>query len=92
MNECRLNFYLFWLCWVFIAVKGLCYPEVYTILVPQPGMEPAPPAAEAWRPNHWTARDVPGPPPTVQNDLPQEGAPALPVPARTGLLEWLSRA
>ena len=46
MNECRLNFYLFWLCWVFVAVKGLCYPEAYTILVPQPGMEPTSPTLE----------------------------------------------
>ena len=29
------------------------------ILVPQPGMEPVPPAAEAQSPNHWTAREVP---------------------------------
>ena len=29
------------------------------VLVPQPGMEPVPPAVEAWRPNHWTAREVP---------------------------------
>ena len=29
------------------------------ILVPQPGIEPAPPAVEARRPNHWTTREVP---------------------------------
>ena len=29
------------------------------ILVPQPGIEPMPPAMEAWSPNHWTAREVP---------------------------------
>ena len=29
------------------------------ILVPQPGIEPVPPAMEAPRPNHWTAREVP---------------------------------
>ena len=28
------------------------------ILVPQPGIEPVPPAVEAWSPNHWTAREV----------------------------------
>lgn len=50
MNECRLNFYLFWLCWVFVAVKGLCYPEAYTILVPQPGMGPASPTLEVLYP------------------------------------------
>ena len=29
------------------------------ILVPQPGIEPVPPAVEAWSPNHWTTREVP---------------------------------
>ena len=29
------------------------------ILFPWPGMEPIPPAVEAWRPNHWTAREFP---------------------------------
>lgn len=29
------------------------------ILVPQPGMEPLPPAVEAWSVNHWTTRVVP---------------------------------
>ena len=29
------------------------------ILVPQPGMEPMPPAVEAWSLNQWTAREVP---------------------------------
>ena len=28
------------------------------ILVPQPGIEPAPPAVEVWSPNNWTAREV----------------------------------
>ena len=27
------------------------------ILVPQPGMEPVPPAVEGWSPNLWTARE-----------------------------------
>ena len=26
---------------------------------PQPGIEPVPPAVEAWSPNHWTAREFP---------------------------------
>ena len=26
---------------------------------PRPGIEPGPPALEAWRPNHWTTREVP---------------------------------
>ena len=29
------------------------------IIVPQPGIEPMPPAVEAWSLNHWTAREVP---------------------------------
>ena len=29
------------------------------ILVPQPGIEPAPPAVKAWSLNHWTSREVP---------------------------------
>ena len=29
------------------------------ILVPQPGIEPTPPAVEAQSRNHWTAREVP---------------------------------
>ena len=31
----------------------------YGILVPQPGIEPVPPAVEAWSLNHWTTREVP---------------------------------
>ena len=30
------------------------------ILVLQPGIEPVPPAVEAWSLNHWTSREVPG--------------------------------
>ena len=29
------------------------------ILVPQPGIEPVPPAVEVWSLNHWTAREIP---------------------------------
>ena len=29
------------------------------ILVPLPGIEPEPPALEAWNPNHWTTLEVP---------------------------------
>ena len=29
------------------------------ILVPWPGVEPLPPAVEAWSPNHWTTREAP---------------------------------
>ena len=28
------------------------------ILVPQPGIEPTPPALEVWSLNHWTAKEV----------------------------------
>ena len=29
------------------------------ILVPQPGIEPVPPAVEVWSLNHWTTKEVP---------------------------------
>ena len=45
-SKCVLFF--FWLCH---AVCG--------ILVPQPEIEPAPPAVEAQSLNHWTAKEVP---------------------------------
>ena len=32
------------------------FPEL-----PQPGVEPVPPALEGWSPNHWATREVPGP-------------------------------
>ena len=31
----------------------------YGILIPRPGIEPMPPALEAWSLNHWTTREVP---------------------------------
>ena len=31
----------------------------YGILVPWSGIEPMPPAVEAWNLNHWTAKEVP---------------------------------
>ena len=34
----------------------------YSILFPQPGIEPTPPAVEALSLNHWTAREVPNMP------------------------------
>ena len=36
----------------------LCH-MAYRIVVPQLGIEPMPPAVEAWSPNHWTAREFP---------------------------------
>ena len=45
-----LYFYLFIFCHT-IQHAG--------ILVPRPGIEPLPPAVEAWSPNHWITREVP---------------------------------
>ena len=36
-----------------------CHVVACGILVPQPGIEPTPPAVEARRLNHWTTREVP---------------------------------
>ena len=41
-----------------IVVHGLSCPMAYGILVPQPGIELASPALEAWSLNHWTTREV----------------------------------
>ena len=45
-----LSFFLSFLFWPHHAARG--------ILVPQPGIEPVPPAVEAWRLNHWATRQV----------------------------------
>ena len=42
---------------LFISLVHL-YPAVCGILVPWPGIKPAPVALEAWGLNHWTAREV----------------------------------
>ena len=63
------------ICWFllicFIILNHLCIPETNFffffwlcleacgILVPWPGIEPAPSAVEVWSPNHWTAREFP---------------------------------
>ena len=47
------------------------------ILVPGPGIEPVPPALEAWSLNHWTAREVLG---TFILDVEEPSAPALGFP------------
>ena len=49
--EFLLHFGFSFLFWPYHTACG--------ILVPQPGIEPAPPAVEAQSPNHWTAREVP---------------------------------
>ena len=41
------SYFFFWLCHMACG-----------ILVPQPGIEPAPSAVQVWRPNHWTAREL----------------------------------
>ena len=46
----NLFIYLFWVRWVLLVAHG--------ILVPQPGIEPMPPALEVWSLNHWTTREV----------------------------------
>ena len=43
----------------FCLIPFLAHSVVCGILVPQPGIEPVPPAMEAWRLNHWTTREVP---------------------------------
>ena len=45
---------------VVVVVFWPCH-EACRVLVPQPGIEPMPPAVEAWSLNHWTAREVWGP-------------------------------
>ena len=45
-------------CFSYLLFGGRpCY-STHGILVPQPGMEPMPPAVEAWSLNHWTFREV----------------------------------
>ena len=46
--------------YLFIFILFLFFDWVACrILVPWPGVEPMPPAVEAWHPNHWAAREVP---------------------------------
>ena len=40
-----------------ISIFWLCHRQ-YETLVTQSGIEPSPPALEAWSLNHWTAREV----------------------------------
>ena len=47
---------------VYILIKNnffLSIPHSMQVLVPQPGVEPEPPAVEAWSLNCWTTRGVP---------------------------------
>ena len=51
---------LYFIIYLFIYFWPRCL--ACGILVPQPGIQPVPPAVEAWSLNHWTAREVPSPP------------------------------
>ena len=45
--------FFFFLIFIFSPCRVAC-----GILVPQPGIEPVPPAVKAWSLNHWTTREV----------------------------------
>ena len=50
----------FWLRPVLlVAALGLTCPVACGILVPQPGIEHAPPCIGRWSLNYWTTKDVP---------------------------------
>ena len=51
IQEQNRDFYFILFYWPRLAACG--------ILVPQPGIEPVPPAVEARILNHWTTREVP---------------------------------
>ena len=46
---------------IYLFLRLLFWPRRMAcgILVPRPGIEPMPPAMQAWSPNHWTAREDP---------------------------------
>ena len=46
------------LCYAFIYLFYFLGQAACVILVPRPGLEPMPPAVEAWSLNYWTAREV----------------------------------
>ena len=50
---------LFLVLFVYLFIYFWLYPTACRILVPWPGIEPAPPALEARSLNHWTTREVP---------------------------------
>ena len=54
MWESTLYVYLLFFFFFFWPYHMAC-----GLLVPQPGIEPVPPAVEAWSLNHWMAREVP---------------------------------
>ena len=57
LNIDNTNFLLcFFVCFVFVF---WLHCMACSILVPQPGIKPVPPALEAQSLNHWTTREVP---------------------------------
>ena len=52
---------LFTFIYLFVCLFIYFWPHLAAcrILVPQPGIEPMPPAVEAQSPNHWTAHGIP---------------------------------
>ena len=50
--------YIVFLVSYFVFIFWL-HHAAFGILVPQPGIEPSPPALEAQSLNHWTTREVP---------------------------------
>ena len=56
----RFYLYLFiWLHWVLAAACRIFSCGMWRALVPQPGIEPGPPALQAFHLSHWTAGEVP---------------------------------
>ena len=54
-SECSWKGWVFFFFFLFFCLHWMAYG----ILVPWPGIEPMPPAVEAWCLNDWTTRDVP---------------------------------
>ena len=52
-------FLFIWLCWFLLATCGIFFCCVMWELVPQPGIEPKPPALGVQSLSHWTTREVP---------------------------------
>ena len=49
ISKITLFFLIFFFFWPLHVACG----------IPWPGIEPGPPAVEAWSPNHWTAKESP---------------------------------
>ena len=57
-SNSTFNFFIFIFKILFIYLFWL-HRVAFRILIPQPGIEPVPPAVEGRRLNHWTPREVP---------------------------------